>query len=171
MAQAARRPRVMLDILAERPFLPRFLPRGDVFLRFGRSFTRVLGREGGAKSGDDASIGFTGASRGFIGAGGAIIFCASLRPFIGSSPKANLTMAPYHLNIDSAVPSHNVAGVAIRVRSAVPASRGAVPSATCRSALMTYSSRVKVIRKRCRTAVSRSSSLDRTACDVTGFCR
>jgi len=135
MAQAARRPRVMLDTLAERvPFFPRFFPRGGVFLRFGRSFTRVLGREGEAKSGDDASIGFTGVSIGFTGAGGAIIPCASLRPFIGSSPKANRTMAPYHLNIDSAVPSHNVAGVAIAVRSAVPASRGAVPAATCRSA-------------------------------------
>jgi hypothetical protein len=158
MAQAARRPRVMLDTLAERPFLPRFFPRGDVFLRFGRSFVRA-GRECDAKSGDVPSIGFTGASMGFTGAGGAIILCASLRPFIGSSPKANLTMAPYHLNIDSAVPSHNVAGVAIPVRSAVPASRGAVPSTTCRSAsrnespLITNSSRVKVIRKRCRTAV------------------
>jgi len=154
MVQAARRwRRLMLDILEDRAL---FFSRDAVFLRFGRRFTGAVGTECNATAGEDsADVGGAGAgdvielgaspppfipsgecgarfedSSGFTGAEGAIIRCASLRSSIGPRPNANLTMAPYHLNMDSAVSSHSAAGVAIGVRSAVAASRGAVPWAT-----------------------------------------
>jgi hypothetical protein len=109
----------MLDTLDERA---RLVPRGDVFLRFGRSVAGAFDRERGAELAEDSS--------GFTGAEGAVTLGSSLRPSSRPRPKATLTMAPYHLNIDSAVSSHSAAGVAIGVRSAVRASRGAGPSAT-----------------------------------------
>ena len=137
----------MRDLLEERA---PFFPRDAVFLRFGRSFTGAVGTECNATAGEgSAGVSDAGAgdaielcasplpfippreygaelaedSSGFTGAEGAIILCASLRPFIRPRPKANLTMTPYHLNMESAVSSHSVAGV--------PVSRGAVTSAKC----------------------------------------
>ena len=120
VCQAARRLRVRRDTLEEPA---RFVPRADVFLRFGRSFTGAFDRERGAEVSEDSS--------GFTCAGGVVTLGSSPRPSILPRPKATLTMAPYHLNIDSAVSSHSAAGVAIGVRVAVRASRGPVPSATC----------------------------------------
>ena len=150
-AQAARRwRRLTLDTLEERaPFFRR------VFLRFGPGFTGAVGIECNVTAGEDsAGVSAAGAAKaielaasplpfiaagecgaedssGSTGAEVAIILCASLRSAIRPRPKANLTIAPYHRNMDSAVSSHSAAGVAIGVRSAVPASWGAVPSVAC----------------------------------------
>jgi hypothetical protein len=155
-AQAARRwLRLVLDLLEKRE--REFFPRDAPFLRFARDFTEAVGTECNAATGGDpsgvscagggdaiklcASLGpFFGpgesgaelredCSSGFIGARGAINPCASPRLSIRPKLKANLTMAPYHFNTDSAASSHSVAGVAIGVQSTVPVSRGAVTSA------------------------------------------
>jgi hypothetical protein len=139
----------MLDVLEERAF---FL-RDAVFLRFGRGFTGAPGSKCNVATRED-SAGVTGAGGGdaiklcvspllfirpredgaelrddcsssFTGGGGAIDPWASPRPSIRPTPKANLNMAPYHLNMESAVSSHSAAGVTIGMRAALAASRGA----------------------------------------------
>jgi hypothetical protein len=145
----------MLDIFEERAL---FFRRAEaLFLRFGRSFAGAVGTECNATGGED-SAGVSGAgasdavelcasplsvipsekcgaefkvdSWGFASADGAIL-CVLMRPSIPPRPKANLTMAPYHFNMESAVSSHSAAGVGIAVGSAVSVSRSDVPDSRC----------------------------------------